>query len=96
MPNMFYTSKPRHKVYKKPIQKDGHLVHETISCKGNVWKSSSTILRVNNHLNRLAKKGQVMPLRQSKESLMVSVPRENAIYTLKLDKQGYITEIVRF
>ncbi|MBN3490545.1 hypothetical protein JV173_03350 [Acholeplasma equirhinis] len=72
--------------------KDG----KKISQKTNVWKSPSTLHRVNNHINHLSKKGQVLPIRQEKNKLMISVPKENAIYTYILDDKGYVKQISRF
>ena len=72
--------------------KDG----KTITQKSNVWKSESTIRRVNNHLNKLALKGEVVPLRKEKNMLMLSVPKENAIYSLTLDDKGFIKKVLRF
>ena len=65
------------------------------------YTNFNEIKDVNNYLNDCSKKGLLRPVRRDKvagggENLIFSNYKDNAMYTMCLDKKGFIKKIVKW
>lgn len=68
----------------------------TIEIPHKVYTEPEDLVRINNELDAKATKGELLPIRQTSEYLMVAEPAINGIWTLHLDEEGFIKKITLF
>ena len=58
-----------------------------------VYTKPKDLIRVNNELGKKANEGKLIALRREKDKLMFAEPSINGIWTIFLNKDGYINKI---
>lgn len=69
---------------------------EVIELPHEVYTKPADLNRINEELSQKAQKGLLIGIRQDKEKLMIAEPQINGIWTIYLNKKGYITKITLF